>query len=157
MDRDEIIALVSSWPGVVALTPGPGSAAPEIAWGDTFFSYAPDGAEPAGGQPFATLVTKDYPDDEGSRLDRPGVFRVSIAAGRGATSAWSDDGGRDDEDKPDQDPGELDRLRVHPVYGSLGWVAVLNPGPRTAGTTRALLRAAYEAARRRHERRHPAP
>jgi len=46
---------------------------------------------------------------------------------------------------------------VHPVYGSLGWVPVLNPGPRTAGTTRALLREAYEAARRRHERRHPAP
>ena len=31
--------------------------------------------------PFATIVTKDYPDDRESRLDRPGAFRLNVAAG----------------------------------------------------------------------------
>ena len=54
----------------------------QIAWGDTFFYYAPDGVVPSATQPFATIVTKNYPGDETSRLDRPDVFRVNMAAGR---------------------------------------------------------------------------
>jgi len=146
VERVEVVELVAGWEGVQASTPGPGSDAPEIAWGDTFFSYAPDGV-PASAQPFATIVTKDYPDDASAQLDRPGVFRVNVAAGRDAARAVA--GATSDDD----DPTELDRLRLHPVYGSLGWVAVANPGPRTAETLRTLLRDAYEAARTRAERR----
>ena len=142
MDSTEIIALVGSWPGTLVLAPGPGSDAPEIAWGDVFFSYSPDGTVPRT-QPFATIVTKDYPDDQTSRLDRPGVFRLSIAPGTIPVDVSAGD-----------DPAELDRLVPHPVYGSLGWVAVLNPGPRTTATVRVLLRAAHDAARARYERRH---
>jgi hypothetical protein len=53
-------------------------------WGDLFFYYAPDGVVPTAGQPFATIVTKHYPDDAGSRLARPGAFRLNVAAGREA-------------------------------------------------------------------------
>lgn len=146
MTIEEILDLVRSWDGALAVTPGPGDDAPEVAWGDTFFYYAPDGQLPTRTQPFATVVTKNYPDDETSDLDRPDVFRVNIAAGRDA--ARREVGGA-----PAADPRELDRVLVHPVYGSLGWLAVLNPGPRTTETTRVLLRQAYEAARRRHDRR----
>jgi hypothetical protein len=150
MSIEDILELVRSWDGALAVIPRPGDHAPEIAWGDAFFYYAPDGKIPAATQPFATIVTKNYPDDEGSGLDRPGVFRVNIAARRDAMSTWTSD---EDSGEP-ANPSELDRVFVHPVYGTLGWLAVLNPGPRTAETTRGLLRRAYEAARARHERRH---
>ena len=93
-------------------------------------------------------MTEDYPDDATSRLDRPGVFRVSIGVGREAAR-------REVEAEAGEaaDPSALDRVRLHPVYGALGWVAVLNPGPRAADTTRTLLCEAHEAARARHRRR----
>ena len=152
MSIDDIIDLVRSWDGTLAVTPRAGDDAPEIAWGDTFFYYAPDGVMPARTQPFATIVTKNYPDDVNSDLDRPGVFRVNIAAGRAAMSILASD------TSPGEawDPSELDRLFSHPVYGSMGWLAVINPGSRTAETTRSLLREAYRAARARYERRHTA-
>jgi hypothetical protein len=42
---------------------------------------------------------------------------------------------------------------AHPVYGAVGWLAVVNPGSRTEAAARELLRAAYHLARSRHERR----
>lgn len=149
MSIEDIIELVRSWDGSLAVTPGPGSDAPEVAWGDTFFYYAPDGTMPATTQPFATIVTKNYPDDETSRLDRPDVVRVNIAAGHDTTSTWTTAKSSTDA----ADPSELDRVSLHPVYGSMGWLAVLNPGPRTAEITQSLLRQAYEAARARYLRR----
>jgi hypothetical protein len=50
------------------------------------------------------------------------------------------------QDRADHDPGEDDALLVHPVYGHLGWLAVVNPGARTDADTRRLL---AEATRRR--------
>lgn len=100
-------------------------------------------------QPFATVVTKNYPDDQTSRLDRPGVFRVNIAGGRSAVAALASAG----ETEQTPEPDELDRLLPHPVYGTLGWIAVINPGPRTTASVRSLLRASYEAARDRYRRR----
>lgn len=45
----------------------PGSEHPEISWSDHFFYYAPDGLVPRNRQPYATIVTKNYPDDVQSR------------------------------------------------------------------------------------------
>ncbi|WP_371942434.1 DUF6194 family protein [Actinomadura chokoriensis] len=42
---------------------------------------------------------------------------------------------------------------AHPVYGGVGWLGVVNPGPRTQAAVRELLDAAYRLARARHERR----
>ncbi|QFG21522.1 DUF6194 family protein [Actinomadura sp. WMMB 499] len=152
MSIDEIIAYVEGFEGVLALKPGPGDGTPEIAWGDAFFYYAPDGTVPAATQPFATIVTKDYPDDAASRLDRPGAFRVNIAAGRDAFAAWTGRAPRE-PDTHDTDPAAEDAVIAHPVYGELGWLAVVNPGARTDATVRELLRAACELARERHRRR----
>lgn len=139
---DEIIAHITGLGGVLLLQPDPGDGSPEVAWGDTFFYYAPDGVLPKG-QPFATIVTKNYPGDEDSRLDRPDTFRVNLAPGRDAFTAHA----------ADVDPSATDTVMVHPVYGAARWLAVVNPGERTDAVTRDLLRAAYDVARRRHDAR----
>ncbi|GGT01515.1 hypothetical protein GCM10010156_69300 [Planobispora rosea] len=167
---DEIIGFVDGLDGVLTLRPGPGDGSPEIAWGDTFFYYSPDGVVPTTTQPFATVVTKDYPGDETSRLDRPGAFRVNVNAGKEAFVRWTGHAprepataGTDPTPGSGSDPtsgsgsgsgsGSDDTVIAHPVYGTVGWLAVVNPGPRTGEATRELLRTAHGLARARYERR----
>ena len=92
---DEIISFVDGLDGVLTQRAHSGDGSPEIAWGDTFFYYAPDGVMPEATQPFATIVTKNYPGDETSRLDRPEVFRVNMAAGKEAFIAHTGRAPRD--------------------------------------------------------------
>ncbi len=154
MRHDEVVAMVAALPGVVVQTPGPGSEAPEIAWGDSFFFYDPDDA--GGGEarmfPFATVVTKDYPGfDEASQLDRPGVFRLNVNVGRErfaelfgfAPSAFA-------EHQDRFDYAAEDVLVPHPVYGQQAWVAVVSPGPATQDAVRDLIAVAHARAVRRH-------
>ncbi|UOQ87696.1 DUF6194 family protein [Agromyces endophyticus] len=138
MSIDEITEYVESLGDVLTLRPQPGDGTPEIAWGDRFFYFAPDGVVPPG-QPFATIVTKDYPDEPPAGLG-DGVFRVNIDAGRR---------GQEQVD----DPTRRDVVAPHPAYGHLGWVAVVEPGERTADELHDLLRDAHAAAKRRWERR----
>ncbi|MFI2281696.1 DUF6194 family protein [Nocardia beijingensis] len=154
MTIEEIIGFVSALEGVLTLRPGPGDGSPEISWGDTFFYYSPDGVVPKTTQPFATIVTKNYPGDESSDLNRPNTFRVNIAAGKEAFTHWT--GHTPRESSTPDNPSAVDTLLPHPVYASAAWLAVINPGPRTAAPTRTLLNTAYELARTRHQRRtHP--
>ena len=104
------------------------------------------------GQPFATIVTKDYPGDDRSRLDRPDAFRVNVSA---ATSEFVDHIGREPREPAthDLDPSTPDMVIAHPVYGDLGWLAVVNPGERTEPVLRDLLRSAHDRARARYQRR----
>ncbi|WP_405661989.1 DUF6194 family protein [Streptomyces sp. NBC_01166] len=151
MTIDEITDFVQGLGGVLAVRPAPGDGTPEISWGDTFFSYAPDGVPPKATQPFATIVTKNYPGDERSRLDRPGAFRVNVAARKETFSEWTGHAPR--EPAPEGDPSVTDTVIAHPVYGSVGWLAVVNPGGRTDEAVRRLLCEAHHLARVRHERR----
>ncbi|MFE2473433.1 DUF6194 family protein [Streptomyces mirabilis] len=152
MTIDEIISFVAGLDGVLAIRPAPGDGTPEISWGDTFFYYAPDGAIPTTAQPFATVVTKNYPGDEASCLDRPDTFRVNIAAGKEAFIQWTGHAPREPASS-EVDPSATDTVIAHPVYGAAGWLAVVNPGERTEAPARELLRAAHHLARSRHERR----
>ncbi|NUP28435.1 MAG: hypothetical protein HOQ44_17400 [Nocardia sp.] len=152
MNIDEITVFLGGRAGVLVLQPGPGDGTPELAWGDKFFYYAPDGEIPANSQPFATVVTKNYPDDERSRLDRPGVFRVNIHAGTELFTEWTGRAPRDPE-PAGTDPSTTDTVIAHPVYGKLGWLAVVAPGSRTAEPLRDLLSIAYDRARSRAQRR----
>jgi hypothetical protein len=154
MSIDEIIDYVEGLGGVLTLRPQEGDGSPEIAWGDAFFYYAPDGVVPQT-QPFATIVTKDYPDDRTSHLDRPGAFRVNVAAGTDQFTRWT---GQDPRDfvAPEASPaGDLqdDVVIGHPVYGSLGWLCAVNPGERTASTIQELLAQAHRLAQHRYQRR----
>ncbi|WP_406364646.1 DUF6194 family protein [Streptomyces sp. NBC_00645] len=154
MTIDEIIDFLEDFDGVLATRPGLDDGSPEISWGDVFFVYSPDGVVPKTAQPFATIVTKNYPGDESSRLERPDTFRVNIAAGK---EAFIDRTGHaPGEPAAEDDPSVTDAVIAHPVYGSVGWLAVVNPGKRTGEATRKLLRTACQLARARHERRHGA-
>lgn len=87
---DTPLVQVVSLGGVLTLRQ-PGDESPEIVWDDVFFYYGPDGQVP-NGQPFATVVTKDYPAEPPWRLDRPGAFRLNIAVGKDALQAIIGDG-----------------------------------------------------------------
>ncbi|MEU1482679.1 DUF6194 family protein [Streptomyces sp. NPDC005752] len=151
MTIDEIIDFVEGLGGGLAFRPEPGDGSPEISWGDVFFYYAPDGVVPEATQPFATIVTKNYPGDESSRLDRPDTFRVNVAAGKKEFIDRTGHAPR--EQAVDADPGVTDAVIAHPVHGPAAWLAVVNPGRRTDEAVRGLLRAAHQRARARHERR----
>lgn len=65
--ESEIIEYVNGLPGVVTVTASEENAAPEAAWGDTFFFYDPEGNTPENQRlPFATLVIHDYVGDRKS-------------------------------------------------------------------------------------------
>ncbi|MFB8229881.1 DUF6194 family protein [Cellulosimicrobium sp. NPDC055967] len=149
MSMEQILDTVRSLDGVLVLSPGPGSEFPELAWGDHFFYHAPDGVIPHG-QPYGTVVTKDYPDDTTSRLDEEGRWRVNVHVGRDRFRELVGDDPRDGEPTETR---ATDVVVPHPVYGALGWVCVVNPGERTTALVLDLLRAAHDDARARAARR----
>ncbi|MFF4617114.1 DUF6194 family protein [Nonomuraea jabiensis] len=144
MTESEIIEFVSGFPGVVTQTIEENSKAPEVAWGDTFFFYDPEGTlETHPRQPFATIVIKDYPDwDTFSDLNRPGVFRLNIAVGRATLQRLAGDG-------TEVDYTAEDRVLPHPKYATQGWIAIVNPGEQA----RPLLTEAHARAVARHRPR----
>ncbi|ADD40720.1 DUF6194 family protein [Stackebrandtia nassauensis] len=151
MDIDKIIGHVENLGGVLTLKPGPGDGSPEVAWGDVFFYYAPDGVVPRT-QPFATVVTKDYQQDKASDLDRPDTFRVNIAAGTPAYISWIGSSPKE-TDTDGLDFAATDTVLPHPVYGRMGWLCVVNPDAETTATVEDLLREAHRLARERYHRR----
>jgi hypothetical protein len=152
MTQDDIIAFVTGLPGVAAVTADEASGAPEVAWGDSFFYYDPDGATADRRMPFATIVTKDYDGfDTASDLGRPEVFRLNIAAGR--TRFEELIGYPPAERSSGVDYTVVDQLIPHPAYATQAWVAILNPGEATAELARSLLTEAHGRAVQRHRRR----
>jgi hypothetical protein len=150
MEMEQIVQAVYELEGSLILAPEPGGDAPEIAWGDAFFYYAPDGTVPQHEQPFATIVTKDYPDDTTSDLNGDGRWRVNIHVG---SESFTELLGQPPRDALPADFGITDAVIPHPVYGALGWIAVVNPGAASSVTVLRLLSRAYLDARDRHDRR----
>lgn len=150
MTIDEIATFVESLGGVLTVRPGPGDGSPELAWGDVFFYYAPDGIVPRT-QPFATIVTKDYPGEPSSGLDRPGALRVNVSVD---ATTFRERTGRDKREhvSDDVDFTAVDVLLPHPVYSRQGWLAVVSPGARTQADLRVLLEAAHGQARKHAEK-----
>lgn len=135
MSIEDVLATLRGFDGVLELAPAEGGELPEIAWGDHFFYHSPDGTVPERTQPYATIVTKDYPGEPSSDLDPPGRYRVNVHVGRGAKDLVES-----------TDITAPDVVVAHPVYG--GWVSVVNPGEHTRATLVALLRRAHDAASR---------
>lgn len=146
MDMQQIIDAARGFDGAFVVTPEIDSAFPAVAWGDAFFYYAPDRVMPERTQPYATIITKDYPDDDNSRLDEPDRFRVNIHVGREQAAVLATTAA---------DPSATDVFFPHPLYGAMGWVSVVNPAERTSTAVVRLLREAHEAARVRSARRGP--
>jgi hypothetical protein len=155
MTAEEIIAFVTSLPGVAAVTASEANGAPEAARGDSFFFYDPEDDAASRRMPFATIVTQDYDGwDTASDLNRPGVFRLNIAVGRTAFEKLTGySPGEHDAQAVRFDYTALDRLIPHAAYAAQRWVAILNPGEATAGQARSLLADAHALAVQRHDRR----
>jgi hypothetical protein len=143
MTEDEIIALVSSLPGVDTVTAGPDIGAPEVAWGASFFTVGPPTT-----QPFATIVVRDMPGfDTASDLGRDGVFRVNVGVGRRVfeelfgypPAAYA-------EHADEYDFAAFDVLMPHPLYAVQGFACVVNPGAATSERLRELLVGAHAKA-----------
>jgi hypothetical protein len=144
---EQILETVRTFDGVLELAPAVGSEFPEIAWGDHFFYYAPDGLVPEREQPYATIVTKNYPDDTLCDLDIPDRWRLNIHVGR---SAFIELIGEDPRSEPAScDYAATDIVLPHPVYRAQGWVSIINPGESASRQAFRLLGAAHEDARRR--------
>lgn len=152
MSMEQIIATVRDFTGALVVVPEPGGGFPELAWGDAFFYYAPDGQMPRNVQPYGTVVTKNYPDDTASDLDPQGRWRVNIHVGRTAFHELTGERQPHGLDRC-HDFAATDTVLPHPVYGALGWICVVNPGARTGELVRELLRGAHDDARARFARR----
>ncbi|GAA1903894.1 hypothetical protein GCM10009737_00730 [Nocardioides lentus] len=151
MSMDRLLETVRTFDGVLELAPTEGGPFPEIAWGDHFFYYAPDGEVPTREQPYATFVTKDYPDDTASDLDGPGRWRLNVHVG---AAAFTELTGEDPRDEPgSHDWTATDVVVPHPVYRAQGWVSIVCPDPAHDGLAVELVRRAHDDARRRAERR----
>ena len=148
---DDIIEHVTALGGVLTLQPQAGDGGPQISWGDVFFYYAPAGQLPKT-QPFATIVTKNYPDEPPSGLDRADAFRLNISVGADEFRAITGRAPRE-QTLPDIDPSTTDVLLPHPVYGHLAWLAVVTPAERTSTKALELLDSAHRAAQARFQRR----
>jgi len=147
----QILDEVRTYDGILELAPEEGSEHPEISWGDHFFYYAPDGQVPTNRQPYATVVTKDYPEDARSRLDGSDRWRLNIHVG---SPLFEQLVGYAPESIPDSvDYSQTDVFLPHPLYGAYGWVSVVNPGTSTTTAVLAALQEAHLADRRRVERR----
>lgn len=152
MSMQQILTAARSLDGVFELAPDRGSEYPEISWGDFYFYYAPEKTVPGARQPYATVVTKDYPGDESSRLRAPDRWRLNIHTG---SSIFGELIGcaPDEIDQLEFDLSADDVFNPHPLYGAAGWVCVVNPGTATSERAVELLRGAHDADRRRFERR----
>src|SRR5215510_4430855 len=85
MDEASITRYIAdTFDGVDVVVASRETGAPELAWGDSFFSYDHDrDLEPKHSLPFATIVTKDYGYfDRASNLNLPGVFRLNIGVSK---------------------------------------------------------------------------
>jgi len=124
MDETSITQYITdTFAGVDVVVASQDAGSPEVAWGDTFFSYDPDRTLPPDRRfPFATIVTKDYGDfDSASNLNRPGVFRLNIGVSRETSRAFFDAEpprtATGDDSEHGHDFTALDQLLPHPVYG----------------------------------------
>jgi hypothetical protein len=120
------------------------------AWGETSFFYNPANLL-ARGTYFATIKDKDGKGDSGSCLDRNGVWRLNLGV---SAKTFSDLFGakpvRPAKGKVIEGPWnftEVDTLTPHPVYGWMGWVAILNPGITSWQRCQSLIEDAHTRAR----------
>jgi len=129
---------------------------PLSTWGEFTFFYNPECLLTRGTY-FCTLKEKNGDNDQGSALDREGVFRLNFGLPSTAyVELFGAKPGRPPKGCIVQGPWdftELDTLMPHPVYGWMGWVAVLNPSSETLNACKPLLELAYTKATNAYEAR----
>jgi hypothetical protein len=145
----ELAERILTLPDVTHLLADKESGAPESSWGDRFFFIGSDRL-----RPFVTIVEHDTPGfDEDSRLDRPGVFRLSIEIGREEFQRrFGYRPAQFSSHQSEFDFTRLDEIVPHPVYGTRGWACVLNPSARRLPEVDLLLAHAHRHTLDRRQR-----
>ncbi|GAB3408209.1 hypothetical protein GCM10027515_25140 [Schumannella luteola] len=155
MTETEILDHLRDLDDVVVQTAGPGDGSPEAAWGDSFATVGAGRSLAERGQPFTTVVTKDYPGfDAVSALSAPGRFRVNVQLDRATFRSSFGFAPREAGSHLDGiDFAESDVLLPHPTYAGQSWACVVLPGERTSDLLRDLVDRAHAAALARLARR----
>ena len=105
-------------------------AKPKSSWGETSLFYNPNNLLPNGVY-FCTIKEKDGENDKASKLDRKGIFRVSI--GLSKITYESKFGSRPTRPAKgciictNDNFTQTTKLMPHPIYGWMSWVKILNP------------------------------
>lgn len=146
MTVDEIIEFTESLGDVITWHPAADdTSVPEIARGDVFFYRGSAGEIGSRSQPFATIVTKTYPGEPASDLDRDGSFRVNIGL-RADEFARATGVERREVPSDGASYAVADEVVPHPTYARAGWVSVIDP-VRSADAVREMLTSAHARAR----------
>jgi hypothetical protein len=150
MSQDEIRKRLGSNASVIVQIASSGDGSPEIAWGDTFFYVRDKSGEPKK-MPFTTIVTKDYSGfDSESQLNRGDLYRLNIEVGREKfESIFGFMTSEFEENRTRFNFSSLNQLFPHPVYGSNGWVSIINPDQDAISEVNVLLDFSLERALRR--------
>jgi hypothetical protein len=121
--------------------------------------YNPGHAAPLG-VIFAAIKDHDGPNDQASRLSRPGVYRLAFQL---APEEFSARFGQVPARPPrgnvvviDSDPAALNELGLHPVYAWMRWVQILAPTERRFTALRPSLEESLALVRAKWERRQAA-
>lgn len=125
-------------------------------WGERGVFYNPGGVLKKGVY-LLTVKERDGANDNASRVDRPGVYRVNLGLRKetfqrlfGAIPARPAAGG---VVAMDYDFAALDTLMPHPVYAWMSWMCVLNPSEQTFETLKPLIRESYIFAQEKFKKR----
>lgn len=122
-------------------------------WGEKAFFYNPGNLR-AHGAYFCTLKEQDGENDSASALNRNGVFRFNFGISKQTfTHLFGSIPKRPLKGtiiSGDFNFTQLDVLLPHPIYGWMGWVAILNPSEKTFGQLEVLLCESYQLAVQRY-------
>lgn len=140
MSPNQIIEqIVTKLPGVV----------PKSIWGETSLFYNPGQLLPNGVY-FCTIKDHDGENDQASKLNREGVFRLAIGLGPrtysklfGATPPRPEKGGVVDTG---HDFTQINELMPHPVYAWMCWAQILCPTVENFSSIFPIIEEAHQAA-----------
>jgi hypothetical protein len=125
-------------------------------WGETSYFFNP-GLQFKRGTYFATIKEKDGDNDRASQLDRPGIWRLNIGI-RKATflSIFNAVPGRPAKGRAIEGQWDFtatDLIAPHPIYGWMGWIAVVSPSETTWQSCIPLIKDAHGRATDAFEKR----
>lgn len=121
-------------------------------WGEISIFYNPNNARPHGTY-FCTIKTNDSTYDHASNLNRKNVFRFNFGISKNTFiqifKVIPKRPAKRGIIEGAYDFTLLNKLQPHPIYGWMGWVAILNPTEKTFHTIIPLLSESYENAKKK--------
>ena len=128
----------------------------KVAWGEKSYFYNP-GQVLKRGTYFATIKEKDGENDRASNLVRPGIWRLNMGVSKETyRTLFGPPPARPAKGGVIEGPWDFamrDVITPHPVYGWMGWVAVLSPSEETWRWCMSLLEDAHGRAKEAFEKR----